>query len=321
MGFQTTVNLTSPVGALGTKASSNPVATLDAGPGGFVADLVNGLHVARFAWIDSTGTILTNHAPGGVPSAPDGFVANELQAFLQRISDDHSLVIPAGQMATAFGRGDFWVNCGFAACTRASKVFVNLFSGAIIPGATGSFPIYPSGADAAFTASFATTKMTVSVLASGTIGIGHLVTGAGLPANTRVLAQDSGTVGGAGVYSLSTTPGTVASEACTSTAADTVGGASVTASFATSVMTVTAVTNGTLVPGQLLQAATTGLAAGTYIVSQASGTPGGAGTYNLSTTPGTIASGAVTASAWIETPWYFNSVANPGELAKIGVRN
>lgn len=90
--------------------------------------------------------------------------------------------------------------------------------------------------------------------------------------------------------------------------------AAVTASFATSVMTVTA-TNKTLGPGQVLHF--TSVAAGTYIVSQASGTTGGAGTYNLSTTPGTVGSAAGTIDTAQETPWFVDSVAGNNELAMI----
>jgi hypothetical protein len=58
-----------------------------------------------------------------------------------------------------------------------------------------------------------------------------------------------------------------------------------TASFATNVMTVTAVTSGALTVGMAITSA--GVAAGTTISSLGTGT-GGAGTYNLSTSPGTI---------------------------------
>lgn len=68
---------------------------------------------------------------------------------------------------------------------------------------------------ASFTASFATNVMTVSAVASGTLGIGQLVTGAGVPANTYIASFGSG-VGGTGTYNLTTTPGTIASQSNTS---------------------------------------------------------------------------------------------------------
>lgn len=68
----------------------------------------------------------------------------------------------------------------------------------------------------------------------------------------------------------------------------------VTASFATSVMTVSAVTSGVLAVGQLVQGA--GIPANTYILSLGTGT-GGTGTYNLTQTVGTIAGETVTATS------------------------
>jgi hypothetical protein len=84
-------------------------------------------------------------------------------------------------------------------------------------------------------------------------------------------------------------------------------------------MTVVSVTTGALVAGQLVTSAS--VAAGTYITSQATGTPGGIGTYNLSTTPGTITTQACTTSAWFETSWFVNSPGNVMDLIAIGVRN
>lgn len=67
----------------------------------------------------------------------------------------------------------------------------------------------------AVTASIATNVLTVTASA-GNVGVGQLVTGAGVPASTYIASLGTGT-GGAGTYNLSTTPGTVASEAMTVT--------------------------------------------------------------------------------------------------------
>ena len=72
-----------------------------------------------------------------------------------------------------------------------------------------------------------------------------------------------------------------------------------TASFATNVMTVTVAGSGSFAVGQVITS--TGVAAGTYISSLGTGT-GGTGTYNLSTSPGTIAAQAVTASSVYTLP-------------------
>lgn len=71
----------------------------------------------------------------------------------------------------------------------------------------------------------------------------------------------------------------------------TMGGASVTASIAANVMTVTAVGSGTLFPGSVITG--TAIIANTTIVNQLSGTTGGIGTYTV-TNSQTFASGTIT---------------------------
>lgn len=70
---------------------------------------------------------------------------------------------------------------------------------------------------ASFTASIATTVLTVSAISAGSLGPGQIVAGSGVTAGTTILAQLTGTPGGVGTYSLSVSQ-TVASEAMTTTA-------------------------------------------------------------------------------------------------------
>ncbi|MDB5448753.1 MAG: hypothetical protein JWQ97_4070 [Phenylobacterium sp.] len=70
--------------------------------------------------------------------------------------------------------------------------------------------------------------------------------------------------------------------------------ASVTGSIAGTVLTVSAVASGVLQPSETLTG--TGIATGTVITSQASGTTGGTGTYNLSVS-NTVSSETITASS------------------------
>lgn len=102
----------------------------------------------------------------------------------------------------------------------------------------------------------------------------------------------------------------------TATAGSTIANFSGTASFATSVMTVTVASSGTLKVGDVITSA--GVAAGTYITSFGTGT-GGTGTYNLSTTPGTITAQAVTSTSYVETDYFvtgypINGTGAVGEL-------
>ena len=90
----------------------------------------------------------------------------------------------------------------------------------------------------------------------------------------------------------------------------------ITASFATSVMTVTVVDVATIKVGSAITG--TGVPANTYVTSFGTGT-GGTGTYNLSTAPGTVASAAgIVASDYIETSFKILSASLAGEIAKIG---
>lgn len=71
--------------------------------------------------------------------------------------------------------------------------------------------------------------------------------------------------------------------------------ASVTASIATTTMTVTAVGSGTLYPGMTLMG--TGVRYGTQIISQLTGTTGGVGTYQVSFSQ-TVTSTTITGGTW-----------------------
>lgn len=316
MSFPSVINIQPAPGVAGQRASTNPSATVDAGPGGFIAG-TGGVTIARFTWLAADGVTLQNTIIAGVPSVPVGYIADVQQGLITAFLAESTMLAPQGYGLSCYQRGDFWARNTYNAATFGMKVFANMFSGAVFCAATGSFIVNPIGTATAITASIATNVLTVTVT-NGYIAPGQFLVGTGVPAGTYVVSQASGTAGSTGTYNLSTTPGTVASEAMTLSSEDGAGGFTGTASFATNVMTVTAATAGSLKVGQIISSAS--VAVGTYIVSFGTGT-GGTGTYNLSTSPGVIGAQAITATAWIETPWYANSAANIGELVKIGVRN
>lgn len=67
-------------------------------------------------------------------------------------------------------------------------------------GGTGSYTINnPQTLGASFTGTGSGTSLTTSAV-TGVIGIGDIVAGTGVPANTTIVSQTSGTPGGAGVY-------------------------------------------------------------------------------------------------------------------------
>lgn len=68
---------------------------------------------------------------------------------------------------------------------------------------------------ATFTASTATNKLAVSAVGSGKLAPNQTLVMAGVSSATYIVSQDSGTTGGVGVYTLSTSPGVVASTTAT----------------------------------------------------------------------------------------------------------
>lgn len=92
------------------------------------------------------------------------------------------------------------------------------------------------------------------------------------------------------------------------------GAASVTASIATTVMTVTAVGSGTVMPGQTLTG--TGVTGGTTVVAQLTGAAGGIGTYTVSASQ-TVSSTTITGASANQRV-FGGILCNPKELALVG---
>lgn len=317
--FQRQVNVNQAPGIPGTLASTNPAAVVVAGAFALVA-AAGGALVGGFNWV--VGNTAQSFSPGG--TVPDGFLANELQAENRIWLTESSMIVPQGQGLTLYERGDFWATAALTAAIKGQKVFANLLTGKILTATAGSFPtnaVGQSGSCVAAVTAGDNTLTVASVSGATNIQVGDFISGLGLPIGTYIYALGSGT-GGAGTYYL-TQKATITEAAATytTTAPDSVGGASgATASFATNVMTVTvAPTGGAFAAGQLVQSA--GVAAGTYILSQLTGTPGGTGTYQLSTSPGTITAQAAAGSAWIETPFFVKSPGNVGDVFKLGIHN
>ena len=118
-------------------------------------------------------------------------------------------------------------------------------------------------ASANFIGSISGTTLTVTLLKSGSIGIGQSLFGVGITAETVVTALGTGT-GGVGTYTVNISQ-TVASETMNTAAV----AATITSSISGNILTVTAIT-GTLYPGQTIQGAS--VTAGTIITTLGSGT-------------------------------------------------
>lgn len=214
-GFQKTINTYSSPAAAGQIASGNPTAWYVAGPNAVLSGAL-GLTVAAFAWAtpitagdtperaDSNALLVA----AGASRAPDGFVVNEQQGNIQLILQEAGMSILPWQAVELMTRGDVWAKlpAGISGA-RKQKVFANMLDGSIATGAAGA-----TVSGTAVTASFATNVMTAT--AGSNIKVGSAVIGAGVPANTFVASFGTGT-GGAGTYNLTTTPGTIASQANT----------------------------------------------------------------------------------------------------------
>lgn len=212
--FQRQINNQPAPGVEGAIASSNTPALYVTGPGGLISGALGAI-VARFGWasyqadgserVDNNGLLVAN----GISRAPSGFIANEQQALTTTYLAEAGMAMLPWQAMELFVRGDFWMKMSVAAASRGQKVFANLLDGTAQPGTAGVIITNFSG-----TASFATNVMTVVTAPTGTVKVGQSVQGAGIPANTYVASLGTGT-GGVGTYNLTTSPGTIATQATT----------------------------------------------------------------------------------------------------------
>lgn len=302
MSFQTSVNVQPASAVAGDFADTNPRVTVNAGQGGLVSGSA-GLYVGRFAWIttpydnNSAPTIANNRGFG----APTGFVARTQQAHITTYLADSSMLIAPGFPVTLFSSGSFWaVNSGSGIVKFGDPVYVNYADG-LISNAASSGSVTGSIAAAATTSvtgSIADGILTVTAVSSGTLVTGATLSGTNVATGTTIINQLSGTAGGVGTYTVSPAEQTVAST-------------TITAAYG--VLTVTAVSSGTLGVGQVLSGS--GITTGTYITQLGTGT-GGTGTYYVSVSQ-TASSTTVTAAANYLSKYTFRSGALSGEIAKI----
>jgi hypothetical protein len=256
MPFQKTINNTQAPGVAGDFASTNPFSSVLAGPGALVAP-AGGLVVGNFAWVGPAGQVSQSYQAGW----QIGFLGRNEQALITEFLGESTLVVPEGFMVTLFDGGDFWAYFADGA-TALATVYADEDTGAPQMQSTNSFT---GSVGFAGTASFATNVMTVVTQTAGSIiEVGDVVTSATVASGTTVTALLSGTPGAVGsTYSLSTSPGTIVTQAATT---------------ASSTLNVTAVANGGLSIGDVISGS--GVTAGTQIASFGTGT-GGVGTYGL----------------------------------------
>ena len=281
MGFQTVVNSTPAPAVAGDFASINPRATVLAGPGGLVTG-ANGVTVGKFAWVAVDGVTVNNF--GSAPNVPDGFVHRDQQALITQFLGQASNLVPQGFPITLFSAGDFWVNnLGPGVISKGTTLYAGYADGGLYTSAPtaasvtatlGSTNTASLGATSTGTAVVGQpTQITLSAV-TGLVSVGDTLSGTGITGGTTITGFISGTLGGAGVYQLSTT--------------NTAAAATIT-TFGT-VVKVTVVSTYISV-GDTISGGS-GFPVGATIVAQLSGTAGSTGNYQIS-----AAGTAYTASA------------------------
>jgi hypothetical protein len=263
-----------------------PVALFDQGD--FWALFAAGATPGQRVWADpSDGSAIAGDATAPVL---DSFTADAGFGGTARQGGDFTIAVTANVATISALTG--WVEAGDSV-TSASLGTVTL--GARLtgsPGGTGTFTqVHADFVGEAGTA--ANNHMTVTVVAQGAVEVGSVTN---LTGNPTVTALGTGT-GGVGNYVVDGAAQHVASGARTAT---------------NTVLNVTAVSSGTIDVGDEVGSPAL---AGTQIVSQLSGTPGGIGTYRVSAL-NYFTSQAVGDEA-VATPWFVNSVAGNGEIAII----
>lgn len=313
-GFQKTINNTQAPGVAGDFASTNPFASVLAGPGQLVAP-AGGLLVGNFAWVGPAGQVSQSFVAG----YQIGFLGRNEQALITQFLGESTLLVPAGFPVNLFNGGDFWAKFA-AGAAPGQNVYADPNNGAPYAGATapaGASATGIGGATGTLTTN-STNVVTINTSTAGLIGIGDTVVSANIPVGTTVLAQLTVTAGsGAGIlgtYQLSaaatssagptafTTQSTLINVTAVASGAllvgDVISGTGIVAGTrilsqsapfngvanlaSSTALTVTAVTAGAgkLRVGDSLVAV--GIPAGTTIASQTNGTPGGVGVYVMS---------------------------------------
>lgn len=200
-----------------------------------------------------------------------GNVTTLTLAQLQALTGTLSIVVD-GYTHTASA-----LNLSAATSYTAAASLIQAGLNASQPVAASVTGAIAAGPSVAITGSIAGNVLTVNSVTTGPVVPGTVLSGTGVTAGTTVSSQLTGTQGGVGTYAVS--------------ASQIVPNGALTGSYG--ILTVTAVSNGTLSVGQTLSG--TGVTAGTVITGLGTGT-GLAGTYYVSPSQ-TAASGTISAAS------------------------
>ena len=289
MGFQTQINSQPAPAEEGDFAGVNPRASVLGGPGMYSAP-AGGLVVGRFAWVDpTTGVVSQTFVDGALL----GFLHRETNAVITEFLGEATYVVNRGLPVALFDQGDFWAKFD-AGANPGDKVWADPATGKAIASATAPTTEAFTGVIGGSGNISVTANVATITVAAGWVDTGSSLTSATLGTIT-LGARLTGSPGGAGTFTL--THADFVAEAYTA---------------ANDHLTVTAVSSGVIEVGDELGAPAT---AGTQVLSQVSGTPGGIGVYTVSIAQ-YHASASYTDTA-VATAWVVNSAALAGEIAKI----
>jgi hypothetical protein len=306
MPFQTAVSYGPVPGIEGDFCDATPRSSVNAGPGGLIAG-PQGVSVGRFAWwseamLDGDGAPAVVNSFGSGPVT--GFVHRAGQALTTIFLAETSMLIPPGFPVTLFSSGGFWsLNSGATEAQVGMTAYANLANGSVTfaaagtPGTSSVTGAIAPGTGSA-SGSIAGDVLTVTGSVTGSFQPGGAISGTGVASGTTIVSQLSGAAGGAGTYSVSIPEQTVAA----TTISETHG-----------VLTVSAVTSGSVNVGDPISG--TGVTSGTTVTALGTGT-GGTGTYIVGPSQ-TASSTAITAGNTVATKFIAVSAGAPGERVKI----
>jgi RHS repeat-associated protein len=239
----------------------------------------NGVQRWGASYDPNTGQALTSSVNGSASAAlGDGSISSGTLTVTALASGAFAVGqnvtgvgVAPGTMITALGTGTG--GAGTYSVSPSQTVSATALAG-LRPSSSITGSLSPT--TAVYTGSLSFTGsvgyLNVTSITSGSVGLGQIVTGSGVAANTLVTGLN-GNHGGTGTYIVST-PQTVASETMTNLPET----ASITGSISGTTLTVTAVNSGTLVVGSVINGS--GVTAGTTITALGTGS-GGPGTYTV----------------------------------------
>lgn len=214
-GFQTNINQQPAPAVEGDFAGMNPKSSaLPCVEGAFKVAPGQSVRVGFFAWAAANGLVYSSSAAaaaitGGIVGV--GFVgrqANVPGVAITTYLAESRMTLNDGQPVTLLTGGDFWA--AFAAGAAANvAVYATAADGSPTTTAGGNtatryktVQAVPANgvSDATATIAANTGVLTLSAPASGAYAIGARVTGTGVPANTYIKSQISGTPNGVGTY-------------------------------------------------------------------------------------------------------------------------